>query len=958
MSLLHVVILIPFIVAVLIASLSRVMRKIHAGWIVLPPVLLLFVYFLWQIQDIQGGANIFSSLPWIPSLGIEFNVYLDGLSLLFALLITGIGSLVVLYSIFYMDKNKEAVHRFYTYLLMFMGAMLGVVLSDNLMILYGFWELTSISSFFLIAFWDHREGSRYGALKSMLITVFGGMAMLGGFILIYVMTGTFNFTLITERIDLIIGHPLMLPAIILILLGAFTKSAQFPFHIWLPDAMEAPTPVSAYLHSATMVKAGLYLVARFTPVFAGESVWFMTMIMVGITTMIVGSITATKQIDLKAMLAYSTISQLGLMMTLFGLGAAGYNSTGGQHSILYVGATTAAIFHLINHAVFKGSLFMIVGIIDHETGTRDIRKLGGLMKLMPVTFTIAMMGTLAMAGIPPFNGFLSKEMFFTAVLHAGEIHIWNADTWGILIPMVAWLGSVFTFVYSMMLLLRTFTGKLQPERLERKPHEAGMGLLISPVILGSLTLILGLFPNLLSYTLIEPALASIHSGSLAPGEKFLVSIHMWHGWTLELFMTIGVVVIGIVVYQLYRKYGEWNQPLNRKFTLNGLYDNGLAWLNNASNRLTSGYMTGSVRHYLIYIFGFIILSLGITMWLTEGFHIDLTGNAPITLYETVIVIVLICATLAVPFSKSRMTSIVLTGTVGYMVSLLFIIFGAPDLALTQMIVETVSVTLFLLCFYHLPKLKREIAKLRFKMTNFLIALGVGVVVTIIALSSLSAGNSFSFESISKYFLEESYLAAGGKNVVNVILVDFRGFDTMLEITVLGIAALGIYSMISLSMAPDSKTVVPSPIAVQKSNDLILKTISRIAAFIILAFSIYLFMSGHNAPGGGFIGGLMTSSALVLVAIAFGMNRLHRVIPIDFRQLIALGMTIAYMTGLGSLWFDAPFLSHAFTHQHVPLLGDVELATAVLFDLGVYLTVIGVTMLIITSIGRDNKSWKL
>lgn len=961
MSLLHVVVLVPFILAVLIPCLPQAMRRIHGGWMVLPPVLLLFVYFLYQIPDVQRGENSFSSLPWIPSLGIEFNVVLDGLSLLFALLITGIGSLVVLYSIFYMDKKKEAVNRFYTYLLMFMGAMLGVVISDNLMVLYGFWELTSISSFLLIAFWDYRERSRYGALKSMLITVFGGMAMLGGFILIYVMTGTFSFRAIIQNSDLIFGHPLMIPSIILILLGAFTKSAQFPFHIWLPDAMEAPTPVSAYLHSATMVKAGLYIIARFTPVFAGEMLWFMTIILIGIITMIFGSIKATKQFDLKGMLAYSTISQLGLMMTLFGLGAAGYQSTGDQHSLLYVGATTAAVFHLINHAVFKASLFMVVGIVDHETGTRDIRKLGGLMRMMPITFSVALIGTLAMAGIPPLNGFLSKEMFFTAVLNAGELDIGNAQMWGILIPVVAWVGSIFTFVYCMILLLRTFTGKLQLDRVSLKPHEAGMGLLVSPVILGSLAIIFGLFPNLLSYTLIEPALAAIHPGSLAAGEKFLVSIHMWHGWTAEIFMTIGVAAAGIIVYRLYRKFKKLSEPLSEKLTLNRLYDQGLALLDKGSNRLTSGYMTGSVRHYLIYIFAFMIISLSITMWLTGGLQIDLGGNAPISLYEGLIVLVLISAALAVPFSKSRITSIVLTGTVGYMVSLLFIIFRAPDLALTQMIVETVSVTLFLLCFYHLPKLKKEMTKLSFKMTNFLISLGVGVIVILIALSSLTAGKSFSFQSIADYFLGESYAAAGGKNVVNVILVDFRGFDTMLEITVLGIAALGIYSMIRLSMAPDSNKVSEQALfrarVGMKSNDMILKTISKVVVFIILTFSIYLFLSGHNEPGGGFIGGLMTSSALVLVAIAFGMDMLNSVVPVNFRKMIAAGMTIAYLTGIGSLLFDAPFLSHAFGYRHLPLLGEVELATAVIFDLGVYLTVVGVTMSIIISIGRDNKSWK-
>lgn len=952
MSLLHAAIMAPILFAVVVPLIYKLTKRVHTGWFVLAVPVILFVFFLAQIPSVQEGDSKVSSLAWIPSLGINFTVYLDGLSLLFALLITGIGLLVILYSIFYMNKNKEAIHRFYVYLLLFMGAMLGVVLSDNVMVLYAFWELTSVSSFLLIAFWYTRERSRYGALKSMLITVFGGLAMFTGFLMLSHMTGSLSVREIISQAREFTDHALFIPAMILILLGAFTKSAQFPFHIWLPDAMEAPTPVSAYLHSATMVKAGLYLVARFSPVFAGQAEWFWLVTGFGLTTLIYGSFRAIKQTDLKALLAFSTISQLGLIMSLLGLGSAAAFYSGNPDSLMYSKATTAAIFHLINHATFKGALFMVVGIVDHETGTRDIRKLGGLMALMPITFTVAAIGAFSMAGLPPFNGFLSKEMFFTSVLHATEMDFWNVQTWGTLIPVVAWIASVFTFLYSMILVFKTFTGKGQHDKLDKNPHEAPLGMLIPPVILASLAVIFGLFPNLLSYSLIEPAMAAILPDMLAPGDKFLVKIEFWHGWTTEIFMTIGIIVLGTILYKLYGRLRVLNRPLFSRISFNRAYDQGLASLERGSKRITGSYMTGSIRHYVIYIFVFMIALLGYAMVYSDGIKINISQYAPISFYESVVILVLIVSVLALPFVRSRLVAIILTGMSGYMVTLFFVLFRAPDLALTQMIVETVSVMLFLLCFYHLPKLKKEHVPLSFKWMNALISIGVGVVVTLIALGATSGRM---FEPISDFFLKESYLSAGGKNVVNVILVDFRGFDTLLEITVLCIASLGIYAMIKIDPGDAilGQREMRLDITLPNSNDVILRTISKVVIFIVLTFALYLFLAGHNSTGGGFIGGLMTASALVLLSMAFGMNMSEKVVPVNFRLMTAVGLLIAYLTAMGSFLFDAPFLSHAFGHFNLPLLGDTELATAVLFDLGVYLAVVGVTMTIIYSIGRDN-----
>lgn len=776
------------------------MRKVHTGWFVLILPLALFLYFLQFIKLTSSDEEVVRTFEWIPSLDINFTLHVDGLGLLFALLITGIGSLVTLYSIYYLSKDKEALHNFYVYLLLFMGAMLGVVLSDNLIVLYTFWEITSLSSFLLIGYWYKREKSQYGAQKSMLITVFGGLALLGGIILLYMMTGTFSIREIIANLDLLKGEALLLPALILVLLGAFTKSAQFPFHIWLPDAMEAPTPVSAYLHSATMVKAGIYLVARLSPVFSDHAAWFILISTFGIFTLFWGSFSAVKQTDLKGILAFSTVSQLGMIMSLLGVGSASLHYDYLENNIFIV-AVTAAIFHLINHATFKGSLFMVAGIVDHETGTRDIRKLGGLMGMMPVTFTIALIGSFSMAGIPPFNGFLSKEMFLTGMINVLKMDIYHIETWGILLPVIAWIASVFTFVYSMILFFRTFTGKLQLEKLEKKPHEAPVGMLISPVILASLAVIFGFFPNILSSTLIIPAMKSILPTIAQSGREFDVEIKHWHGFTPELFMTIGIIVIGTILFLTVRKWSFIYERFPQKLALNHFYDQGLVGTERGSAWIMKSFMSGHIRDYLVYIFVFLsIISLS-SLFVTNAFHLDVTNVAPVGVYEIILSLLAVGGAVVTVLARTRMVAIIAAGVVGYTISLFFVIFRAPDLALTQLVVETISVALFLLCFFHLPEITKKQKRLRFRLLNLLVSIGVGFVVTMFGIASHSEKL---FPSISKYFVEESYKEAGGKNIVNVILVDFRGFDTLFEITVLGIAAFGIFAIVKLRLTKRSE----------------------------------------------------------------------------------------------------------------------------------------------------------
>ncbi|MCD7035739.1 Na+/H+ antiporter subunit A [Metabacillus sp. GX 13764] len=800
MTFLHFSILFPFLFAVFVPFLYKKFRSIHTGWFVLLVPVLLLIFFLTQLPVTANEQTAISTIDWIPSLGIQFTVYLDGLSFLFSLLITGIGSLVTLYSIFYLDQKKEKLNSFYVFFLLFMGSMLGVVLSDNMVVLYTFWELTSISSFLLIGYWHHRKESTYGAQKSMIITVFGGLCMLGGMILLYLITNTFSIRETILQADHILQHPFMLPALILFLLGAFTKSAQFPFYIWLPDAMEAPTPVSAYLHSATMVKAGIYLVARFTPVFGPAPEWFWIVTLAGLFTMFWASFHAIRQTDLKGILAFSTVSQLGLVMSLIGAGSLAFQFDSIEKNVSIV-AITAAIFHLFNHATFKGSLFMAAGIVDHETGTRDIRRLGGLMSIMPITFTVSLFGAFSMAGLPPFNGFLSKEMFFSGMLSLLELNTFHLETWAILFPVLAWVGSIFTFLYSVLIVFKTFGGKLQLEKLPKRPHEAPFGMLVPPVILAVMVLLIGLFPGLVAKSIIEPAAASIYPALYDFHGEFPVHISIWHGFTIELLLTAGVIVLGIAGYIFLPKWKAVYQLFPYKLSLNAAYNNLFKMTGRASRNITRSYMTGYLRDYLAYLFVFFILLAGGVMAYKGAFSFHPAESAPIGIYEVILAAVMIAGSVTIVFSRSRLTAIIALGAVGYTVSLFFIFFRAPDLALTQLIIETVSVALFLLCFYHLPKLQKQERPPGLKIRNLLIAFGVGAIVTIIA---LSANSQRAGETISEYFLKNSYKLAGGKNVVNVILVDFRGFDTMFEITVLGIAALGIFSMVKLRKSKEGE----------------------------------------------------------------------------------------------------------------------------------------------------------
>jgi len=712
---------------------------------------------------ILRGETLTASIPWAPAVGLNLSFFADGLSLLFCVLIAGMGVLVIAYAKAYMPAD-EPLSRFYAALLLFMAAMLGVVTADNLLLLVVFWELTSLASFLLIGFRDHDAAARAGAYQSLIVTGLGGLALLAGILILGAAAGTYELTELLRRGDAVRGLPSVSVALGLILFGAFTKSAQVPFHFWLPSAMAAPTPVSAYLHSATMVKAGIFLVARLAPLFAVTDLWFYAVTAVGAATMLVGGWGALRQSDLKALLAYSTISQLGLIMLLLGYGSPI--------------ATIAATFYVLNHAIFKAPLFMAAGIVDHEAGGRDLRRLGGLAAYMPRTTVMVCVAAAAMAGMPPLNGFLSKELFYEATLY-GRAH----GTWAALLPIVAVAGSMLTTAYTLRLVVGAFFGA--PGDFPHAPHEAPAPLRRPAELLTVLCIAIGVTPNLLAAPLIGQA------ASATLGTSVEAHFALWHGWTPALAMS-GLALAGGIAYFIARR-ATTRVPLPPRLGHSAaeLYDLSVTALLRGAQRLTDTWQSGNLRLYIRVV---LIFTLGLAV----GGLAENTSSAtlqPLTDAlpgERLVALVTVIATLAVAlFNRRRLPSVIALGAVGLLVAVYFAWLSAPDLVLTQLLVETITVILMVLVLYFLPKdIPGHEPRHRVIIDATLAALvGVGVTLAVYAVTRRP------FASISDYHLLQSWPRAGGRNVVNVILVDFRGYDTLGEITVLAIAALGILALI-------------------------------------------------------------------------------------------------------------------------------------------------------------------
>ena len=760
-----------FALAALAPLICRAVRG-RAGWLIALLPAALFVYFLSQDADIAAGAHLRESTPWVPSFGVNLSFHLDGLSLLMALLVTGIGALVTVYAGAYL-RDDPHIGRFYLYLLAFMAAMLGLVLADNLLTLFVFWELTSVTSYLLIGYKHTYADSRKAALQALIVTGAGGLALLVGFVLLGSAAGTLEISDLLARGEAIRASELYLPLLLLIGLGAFAKSAQFPFHFWLPGAMAAPTPVSAYLHSATMVKAGVYLLARLSPALHETLAWQLLLISVGLATMLTGAYLSFIQQDLKRILAYSTVSSLGLMVMLLGWGTET--------------AVEAATLFLLVHSLYKGALFLAAGAIDHATGTRDLARLGGLARVMPLLALGAGLAALAMSGIPPMLGFIGKELVYEATLPHHPATGLDQETAGALLTAAELASNIFAVAAAGLIAVRPFYGLARPT--PKRPHAPPLALWIGPLALGALGLALGITSSLTQTYIIGPAASAIY------GEAIELELELWHGLTPMLALSVATIAGGIVLYGLRDRL----QPALARLAGVGarlgperLFSAGVDGLPGLARRLTDVIQNGYLRFYVATVVGVTVALVGLTFIRGVALPAALAlGDAQ--LYEVVIALVMLAGVALVVRARSLLVMVVSLGVVGYGTALIFVFYGAPDLAMTQFSIETLSVVLFVLMLYRLPALA-QLSTRRARLRDWLIAAAAGALVTVVVLTVTAAP----LESpLTRFVAENSYSAAKGRNVVNVILVDFRGIDTLGEITVLSVAALGVVALLRL-----------------------------------------------------------------------------------------------------------------------------------------------------------------
>ncbi|QQQ19929.1 monovalent cation/H+ antiporter subunit A [Brevundimonas vitis] len=945
----------PFLGAILAGFLPTRARNAAAGlsWTVALAGLVCAILLYPAVAD---GGIVRYELNWLPSLGLNIVLRLDGLAWLFSMLVLGIGVLVILYARYYMAAT-DPVPRFFSFLLAFMGAMLGVVISGNIIQLVVFWELTSLFSFLLIGYWHHSTAAREGARMALTVTATGGLCLLVGMVLLGQIAGSFDLDVVLASGDLIKSSPLYLPALLLVLAGALTKSAQFPFHFWLPRAMSAPTPVSAYLHSATMVKAGVFLLILLWPVLAGTPAWYMIVGTAGMATLLVGAYSAIFQHDLKGLLAYSTISHLGLIMVLLGLGTPL--------------ALVAAIFHTVNHATFKASLFMAAGIIDHETGTRDLRRLSGLYRFMPITATLATVAAGAMAGVPLLNGFLSKEMFLAEALeNSGGSYLSYA------LPVMATVASAFSVLYSLRFIHQTFFGPA-PVGLDRTPHEPPRWMRFPIELLVLACVVIGVIPGIT----IGPYLATAVHAVLGDQTPYY-SLKVWHGFNPPLLMSLMALVGGVVLYLRFRQVINTNPRGGPKVfsRFNGglMFDAVMTSARHGARRLETIFgavrLQAQLRALVVVAIVAAVLAVGgrrmIPAEAGAAFGQIDPGFALLWLIGCA------CAVGAAWQAKyHRLAAVILMGAAGLVSCLTFVWLSAPDLAVTQLLVEIVTTVLLLLGLRWLPKRldflppssANRAQSRRRRRLDLMIATAAGAGVALTAFAVMTIPRDLT--SISTFFIEHSYEQGGGRNIVNVLLVDFRAFDTFGEITVLGIVGLTIFALLRrFRPAPDSLPQ-PDQQVRQNANDdlrdnhspgttlsdamLIPRVVMNGLFPVILVLSTHLFLRGHDLPGGGFAAGVALSIAFILLYMGSGARWVEDRLRVRPLSWVGIGLLLACLTGAGSWLFGYPFLTSYFQYVDLPVVGRLPMATAVLFDLGVVVLVLGATLLILIALAHQS-----
>ncbi|HRF83944.1 MAG: monovalent cation/H+ antiporter subunit A [Proteobacteria bacterium] len=922
--------MIPFLETLLalpfLAALAMVFMRGHSrgqvAWVAAAAPLLGLVLLAWMSPAVLQGWIPRAHHAWIPQIGLDFDLRLDGLAWMFAGMVLAIGALVVMYAHYYLSKEDSAP-RFFGLLLLFMGSMLGVVVAGNLLLLLVFWELTSISSFLLIGFWYKRQDAREGARMALAITGGGGLALMGGILLIGRIVGSYDLDTVLASGDLIRSSELYPWVLALVLAGVFTKSAQFPLHFWLPHAMAAPTPVSAYLHSATMVKAGVFLLARLHPSLAGTELFFYVVTGIGATTLLLGAWNAIFQHDLKGLLAYSTISHLGLITLLFGLSTPM--------------AVVAGVFHILNHATFKASLFMAAGIIDHETGTRDMRRLGNLRRYMPITSALAIVASLAMAGIPLLNGFLSKEMFFTEALGIGGGH----GTMRMAVAVAALLYGIFGVAYSLRFVHETFFGP-GPRDLDRVPHEPPRWMRAPVVILVVLCVAVGMFPAWTVAPVLQAGARAI-LGEAMP----TYSLAVWHGFNLPLLMSLCGIAGGIALYFGLRRLLDLHQVVRVSLGRH-LFRWNMDVLYALAERFTSRLANGSLQRSLVWLV-LAALFAGAAPFVT-GVSPPLEWRAPQPMPPLgwlLWLVLVACTAWTIRLYRQRLLALIVLGGAGLMVSLTFVFLSAPDLALTQLLVEMVSLALLLLGLHYLPPRSPPERAPRRRLRDIAIATaaGLGTGLLAYAVMTRAPGEPASIEMLTRA-LPEAY----GRNVVNVILVDFRGFDTFGEITVFAVAALIVHALLRRARLAPEKVMSGPPIQLPVPADL-----AQIMFPLTLTVSVFLFLRGHNGPGGGFIAGLVLAVPLLIQYVIQGAASVESRFGFDYIRCIGVGLIVAGIGGTASLPFGVEFLTSGHADPYLPLFGQLPLASAMVFDTGVYLVVFGGAMLILSMLGTIKPS---
>ncbi|MCP1507341.1 multicomponent K+:H+ antiporter subunit A [Pseudomonas marginalis] len=949
-----VLLLLPFIGSCLAALLphnARNTESLLAGLIALAGTIQVALLY----PQIAHGGVIREEFMWLPSLGVNFVLRMDGFAWLFSMLVLGIGTLVSLYARYYMSPD-DPVPRFFAFFLAFMGAMLGLVISGNLIQIVFFWELTSLFSFLLIGYWHHRADARRGAYMALMVTGAGGLCLLAGVMLLGHIVGSYDLDRVLAAGDQIRAHSLYPVMLALVLVGALSKSAQFPFHFWLPHAMAAPTPVSAYLHSATMVKAGVFLLARLWPSLSGSEEWFWIVGGAGAVTLLLGAYCAMFQNDLKGLLAYSTISHLGLITLLLGL-----------NSPL---AAVAAVFHILNHATFKASLFMAAGIIDHESGTRDIRKLSGLVRLIPFTATLAMVASASMAGVPLLNGFLSKEMFFAETVFI------SATAWvEIALPVIATIAGTFSVAYALRFTVDVFFGPPATD-LPHTPHEPPRWMRAPVELLVFTCLLVGIFPAQVVGSILAAAALPVVGGVLPE-----YSLAIWHGWNAPMIMSLVAMSGGVVLYLLLRKQlkrGRFKYPpIISYFNGKRGFERCLVVMMRGVRRIEKRISTKRLQTQLFLLVLVAVIG-GMIPMLNSGLSWGDRPKIPGSIvFVTLWLLAIACALGAAWQAKyHRLAALTMVSVCGMMTCITFVWFSAPDLALTQLVVEVVTTVLILLGLRWLPRRIEEVsplpntlrkARIR-RLRDFLLSTVVGGGMALLSYAMLTRQTP---NDISSFYLSRALPEGGGSNVVNVMLVDFRGFDTLGEITVLGAVALTVYALLrrfrpskesmqlpaqQRQLAPDVATDLVNP---RQASDTALgymmvpAVLVRLLLPIALVVSFYLFMRGHNQPGGGFVAGLVMSVAFILQYMVAGTQWVEAQMSLRPMRWMGFGLFSATLTGLGALFAGYPFLTTHTWHFSLPVLGDIHIASALFFDVGVYAMVVGSTLLMLTALGHQS-----